>query len=360
MIPTMMSLSKNMMNLSIKVVIVRLILLGLILLGLILLGLILWGPTGIGYAEGPSLKSKRSSSKSAPRRYTLSEIEHFLDSRPSAHILTQYELGTINWTTRTLHTIGVGTHQILSPTGGWTKRDLYAEAVENAHYRLDALALALYEHTHQRPLNQKMPPPPPPCDWHDVNRIFYAESPHMFSDGSVHLSASTHFEIYRACLVETTVLSPLQIFKHNPAEKPSPVEALDVATQIAIDWSTEAHEGRRSIVLISLEDLSQDPQLGLSPKINLRAPGARLDLTEDRWRAVRWLRSFPQTKFTASLSLKGTLKEPQPKRGIELEALGDQDQLDSLKALLSKREGGAELWLISPPPPPPPPASPSK
>ena len=341
MTPAMMSLSKNNMCLFLKVMII---------------GMMAWGPIEIAWAKGPSPDSKSSKSKGEPRRYTLTEIEQFLDSRPSAHILTQYELGTINWTTRTLHTVGVGTHQILSPTGGWTKRDLYAEAVENAHYRLDALALALYEHTHQRALNQNkgdgLPSPPPPCDWHDVNRIFYAESPHMFSDGSVHLSALTHFEIYRACLVEAPSQPSHQMFNKNSAEKPSPVEAIDIATQSAIDWSTEAHKGRRSIVLIKLEGLSQDPQFGLSPKIDLRAPGARLEFKEDRWRAVRWLRSFPRTKFTAQLSLKGTLKEPQPKRGMELEALGDKDQLHRLKTLLSKTEGGAELWLISPTPAP--------
>ena len=73
--------------------------------------------------------------KSADVSYSLKQIERLIEHYHEAQLVIGYELGEVDWSQRVLRTLAVGTHVILSPTGGWGEFDLEALAIEFAHSR---------------------------------------------------------------------------------------------------------------------------------------------------------------------------------------------------------------------------------
>ena len=72
--------------------------------------------------------------------YRLNEIERLIDSDQEAQVIIGYELGQVNWSRRTLNTLAVGTHTILSPTGGWGEQDLESLAIKRAGQKFERLS----------------------------------------------------------------------------------------------------------------------------------------------------------------------------------------------------------------------------
>jgi hypothetical protein len=144
----------------------------------------------------PTNKVFKKSSQKVPS-YNLSSIEKYLSQHPQVQHIEAFELGIINWSMRSIHTLGVGTHHILSPTGGWTKQDLQKRAHQDALSKLERLAQdALYLKAHHR------------CPIEKLTRIYQSHNIQIFGDGSVHMPSLITFDTYRSCF--TSYLHLLQ------------------------------------------------------------------------------------------------------------------------------------------------------
>ena len=138
--------------------------------------------------SSPLLHIPHRAQAAPPQRWSLNHIETRLIQDTHLHWIQHFEVGYINWTLRTLHTLGVGTHRILSPTGGWSKDDLLVQAQSHTQKQLALLSQTLYsKRTH------------PQCDWSTHSQSFQSRDPLFFSDGTVHLHSWISFDLYHEC-----------------------------------------------------------------------------------------------------------------------------------------------------------------
>lgn len=282
------------------------------------------------------------------RRYPLSYLERSLRGAPLLHLVTQYELGEVDWTERVLRTLGVGTHVILSPTGGWSQRDLNEVAIQSATQRLERLSVEVLKRSDH-----------PSCASLKRSHMFQTPRIQWMSDGSVHLPAVVRFEVYERC--DFIDLTPQSIGLTSEAEA-------------LIKLEESLRSGRRAVVYADLS-IKADQGSGAphfecissSPKISLK----NLMIEPLRWRAIRWLSAAPskgkahQDQAREQRSLLGAVKpllklgelrctsraEPTSQRGSERSRphlltahQPSQRDLGLLEESL-KETGGAELWI---------------
>ena len=135
--------------------------------------------------------------------YQLKQLENWINQHREQQVLMGYELGEVNWSLRKISTLGTGTHTILSPTGGWEQADLEKRAVERARQNLERLSTELFKK--HLDISQ--------CQWSTRSKLFQAKSPLWMSDGSIHLSAITRFEVFQGC--QAKGLQKEGLAKHN-------------------------------------------------------------------------------------------------------------------------------------------------
>jgi hypothetical protein len=140
----------------------------------------------------PASRRRRSSGSSAALLGLL-----LLGAAPPEPVVRITEDGVVDWSTRTVRAIGVGTPKILSPTGGITPRDPYVVAREDAKGRLERLLarvrvepgtrLAGYEAVAERRAS--------------AIEQFTTQEALRFSDGTVHLPVTVPFDWVPSALV---------------------------------------------------------------------------------------------------------------------------------------------------------------
>lgn len=104
-------------------------------------------------------------------------------------VVTKTDDGVIDWTTRTLRAVGVGTPEIISPTGALTPREPYDVARDDAEKRIARLLARVPADGKRRlrdldPLDDRR---------EAVAKAFTADESRHFADGTVHLPASADF-----------------------------------------------------------------------------------------------------------------------------------------------------------------------
>lgn len=104
-------------------------------------------------------------------------------------VVTETDDGVVDWTRRTVEAIGVGTPDIISPTGALTPREPYDVAREDAEKRITRLLARLPVDGERRlrdldPLDARRAA---------VAKAHVAAETRHFSDGTVHLPASASF-----------------------------------------------------------------------------------------------------------------------------------------------------------------------
>ena len=268
---------------------------------------------------------KASKGKPIIKRWSLNEIENHLLRFRSTHWIQSFEIGQLNWTLRTIHTLGVGTHQILSPTGGWSQSDLLTQAHQNTQRSLTRLTHLFYPKS-ERPI----------CDWKRYSKRFQSQDPLFFSDGSVHLKAWISFDMYQACWTRKS--------------------------QTWTELLKEIHQGKRNIVIMWIHDphMIQNQETRLTPSLKLSklvSSWPKLDRQNwiKNWRTIRWLITPSSssldpliTSIHPSLIVKSRLKggvsteESQLLTLIQALTLEEKKQLNHNK----KEEGGTELWMV--------------
>lgn len=325
-----------------------------------------------------------------PLSYPLSYLERALKAAPRAHLITQYELGQVNWSSRVLRTLGVGAHVILSPTGGLGQRDLEAVAIENARQKFERLSseISLTSLTQERR-----------CSSQDRSRMFQTTRAQWMSDGSVHLPAVIRFEVYERCepgssgkggdaeSLSVTNAESRDPLKRSPEESAHPVQSLEASLHLgrrAVVYATFSSEGQGAQDRALLSCLSTSPLIaGELPSSSKQSPSETEPFEPRAWRAIRWLSTTPApeprgSRATQELEklaheqvrrLKSAVKPSLDLGRLTCDRLtvthsqisprGDASQrdgvglkitdltptrADDLRSLL-KREGGAELWI---------------
>ena len=279
--------------------------------------------------QGLSSPKKSSSETTLKRkqeikRWSLNKIENHLLRFRLTHWIQSFEIGQINWTLRTIHTLGVGTHQILSPTGGWSKSDLLTKAHQKIQSSFTRLTQLFYPSTMR-----------PTCDWQTYSKRFQSKDPLFFSDGSVHVNAWISFDMYQTCWTK------------------GPQNWTELLNKI--------HQGKRNIVVIWIYDpqLNQSQKTALSPSLDLSSIISSWSQKEKsvwlhNWRTIRWLMTSSSStldplmasihpSFTLKSAVK-SLSSNQTKLSFLQDHLSsdEQSQLNRLK----KEQGGTELWMI--------------
>ncbi len=107
----------------------------------------------------------------------------------AAPVLTKTDDGVIDWTARMIRAVGVGTPQVLSPTGALTPREPYDVARADAEKRI-ARVLARIPVDARRRLRDL---DPLDARRQAVAKAFTADDSRHFADGTVHLPASASF-----------------------------------------------------------------------------------------------------------------------------------------------------------------------
>ena len=299
---------------------------------------------------GLSLILPFKSLEAAPvSRLEVRELERIIKRHQSTHLVTGYELGEVYWSQRVIKTLGVGTHMILSPTGGWGQSDLELLAVSNARQKIERLSAEIFREKIEVSL----------CDWNTRSRMFHAQSPRWLSDGSVHLSAMIRFEVFEGCEHKRGQRDHLVI---------PPLKALSKAeqTQWLYRLEDQLSSARRAIIFahVTLSDGGVSPLNCLSPApfitdqahTDSRSSKAPKTDFQNDWRAVRW---FWRPKGQSAVAQEDIQKLIQPTLNLgRLSCLkeGTKFILEHTGSLLSERErqtlktaqgdeGGAELWL---------------
>ena len=107
-----------------------------------------------------------------------------LKQNPKLRYLQRFELGSIDWTLGHVETLAVGTHTILSPTGGWSNEDLESLARQRARAQLKKLLEVAQS---QLPLIN------PAAFTQQAKAVILQdtrfETPLHMSDGTIHLQA---------------------------------------------------------------------------------------------------------------------------------------------------------------------------
>ena len=183
--------------------------------------------------------------------------------------------GCINWTTLQLSALGVGSHQLLSPTGSWTQRELSKLAWRDAQEKLRTLLRGL-------PLTSKLALS---ARWSQVLEQLPARAmsatPLYLSDGSVHLPVSLSLSTI------PLILSPRL---SRPAAQEGGISALS----------------ETPVVLLSVP-ASQLPPTQLTPtvKLNRRRFTAGVAGSPLGSLGVRWLRGLAHLKPALIHSMRG-------------------------------------------------------
>ena len=290
-------------------------------------------------------------------RYTFNHLETTLSHNTQQHLITEYELGEVNWTHRVINALGVGTHTILSPTGGWGQTDLRAVAVENARQKLERLSAELYQ---SLTLSG--------CHWGHRSQMFQAPRVRWMSDGSVHLPVVIRFEVYEQCRRKqhkktSAVTSTLESkMKRSPAQEETALEKAQLIRDLEETLQTDS----RAVVFAEMKHTGHAAKtlggdiscLSPIPQLALQAHGQTLDARS--WRAIRWLWAIsPKSsdRHTAPTPFKSRIKS-SVNLG-ELECL--QGAVNSIAPILQPKrvtasgarelrevinaQGGAELWI---------------
>ena len=263
-------------------------------------------------------------------QYPVRAIEALINQASETQLITEYELGSVNWSTRVMQTLGVGTHLLLSPTGGWGQRELEEVAVDMTKQRFERLALELYQ-SHLRSGR---------CTWGRRAQLFQSSGARRMSDGTVHLPSVIRFAIFESCQRDHGVSSLLN-------EK-------NISTGDLISLLREFEEKRREEVRsIVFAQLKQSPEamkcLATLPTLSLK----HQDWPETplKWRAIRWLKKDQAGKVSSLYSViqpshhLGTLHCRQEALGRFVLALTHQPkQFTQLNEALES-ERGIELWI---------------
>ena len=339
---------------------------------------------GLGLSHSRPLAEARSDESLS---YPLSYLERALSAAPRAHLVTQYELGQVNWSSRVLRTLGVGAHVILSPTGGLGQRDLEAVAIESARQNFERLSSEISLTS----LNRERR-----CSSQERSRMFQTTRAQWMSDGSVHLPAVIRFEVYEPCKLDSSSkdgdvasmsAESRDQSKHSPDESAHPVQSLEASL----------HRGQRAVIYATLSSKGQGAQdravlscLSTSPTIAgaLHSPSKQNSsdtgsFEPHAWRAIRWLatthipeRQSPQTaqeverlaheqvrrlknavkpsldlgnltcdRLTVTSSQRDRRDDGSQRAEVRLTVTDlNTTRANALRSLL-KREGGAELWI---------------
>ena len=302
---------------------------------------------------GPSQSTARPEHK----RYTFNRLETTLGHNTQLHFITEYELGEVNWTHRVINTLGVGTHTILSPTGGWGQTDLQEVAIENARQKLERLSAELYQSLSLSG-----------CHWGRRSQMFQSPRVRWMSDGSVHLPVVIRFEVYEQCRRKQHKNTATETLKFKPKMKgiQAQEETALEKTQLIRDLEETLQAGSRAVVFAEVKHTDRSgEQLGSAisclspiPQLALQAHGQTLEARS--WRGIRWLWATSSTSgggHTALTTLKSQIKS-SVNLG-ELECL--QGAVNSTSPILQPKritasqarelhglidaQGGAELWI---------------
>lgn len=205
----------------------------------------------------------------------------------AAPVVRLYEEGRINWSEGTLEVNGVGTPEILSPTGARTPDDPYEMARADARRRLERL-LARLPVDGRRRLSQ--------VGELDQARslavdAFTSEAARRFSDGTVHLPARLPF-----WWVAQTLAPPLNpgpplppdLYAPDPKQKALVVIISGrMRPAVQLQFKAAGQEARAAglpgdplgasgvIWRQSLAEVKADPRLGSAPVVVKARPGAR-------------------------------------------------------------------------------------
>ena len=265
--------------------------------------------------------------------YTLNQIERFIEHYNKAQVVIGYELGEVNWSQRVLRTLGVGTHVILSPTGGWGEFDLEALAIERTRQKFERLSAEVFRD--ERELSR--------CEWQTRSKLFQSQSPLWMSDGSVHLPSMIRFEVFESCPYRDGLRSTAQDTHLELRQKSNAF-----LTQWLQKLNRQRHQHERAIAYVEVSQSSKD-----TTHVDCLQPNPPLYEVESRkplslsWRAVRWLwdekvalQDSLKSRVKPSIYLGKVRCDAQNNRLILLNAITKI----KLKQLL-EREGGLELWI---------------
>ena len=280
--------------------------------------------------------SNGSAQKSADVSYSLKQIERLIEHYQEAQLVIGYELGEVDWSQRVLRTLAVGTHVILSPTGGWGEFDLEALAIERTRQKFERLSAEVFRE--ERELNR--------CEWQTRSKLFQSQSPLWMSDGTVHLSSVIRFEVFEDCPYRGGL---------QPVVKGSYIELRQKSNTFLTQWVRNLNQklkrNKRVIAYLELSTLSSTKNylgcLKVSPQIYEVNATQELSLP---WRNVRWLwddTSNPQTslksRVKSSIYLGKVRCDAQKNRLVLLNSMTKM----KLNRLF-EREGGVELWIWVP------------
>jgi hypothetical protein len=283
-------------------------------------------------AFSPGRSSLVFAQKIEPPAYTLKQLDRLIDQHTESQLIMGYELGEVDWSQRVLRTVAVGTHTILSPTGGWGEHDLEALAVERARQKFERLSAEIFRHN--LALSR--------CEWGTRSKLFQSQSPYWMSDGTVHLSSMIRFEIYESC--------PHQLDTHK-SKTVDVISSIKRSPQALAQWlqslENELSQHKRVIAYVDMSELSaagsQIQCLQVNPRIFEVNTAKTLPVF---WRATRWF----WDRLSQTSSLKSIVKpaiylgkvrcDQKTKRLILLNSLTKM----KLQKLLERR-GGVELWI---------------
>lgn len=290
-------------------------------------------------------------------RLQLREIEHLITKEEDAHLVTGYELGEVYWSQRVIKVLGVGTHMILSPTGGWGQSDLQNVAIQNAQQKIERLSAEVFRDDLE--VSQ--------CEWGIRSSLFRSQSPLWLSDGSVHLPSTIRFDIFEQCsqmqgrLTQGTKGSLKSLSNSERLRWLSKLENELIEERRAVIFARVLTKGGKSSIL---NCLSASPKLSHGGQ---ELSQRQRDGFPNTWRAARWFwkpklqdQSVTSPQGDQDRGLKKSLQSiVHPvlnlgdfrchHRGEKwgLEHMGPSLEASSVTLLSAAQneEGGAELWL---------------
>ena len=279
-----------------------------------------------------SMSSLVFAQKTEIPNYTLKQLDRLIDQHTESQLIMGYELGEVDWSQRVLRTLAVGTHTILSPTGGWGEYDLEALAVERARQKFERLSAEVFRH--DLALSR--------CEWGTRSKLFQSQSPYWMSDGTVHLSSMIRFEVYESC--------PHRL-DANESKTRDVISPIKRSPQALAQWlqslENKLSQDKRVIAYVDMSELSaegsQTQCLQVNPRIFEVNTAKAIQFS---WRATRWF----WDRLSQTSSLKSVVKpaiylgkvrcDQKTKHLILLNSLMNM----KLQRLL-ERKGGVELWI---------------
>ena len=272
--------------------------------------------------------------------YSFSEIERLIDHDKEAQVIVGYELGQVNWSRRTLNNLAVGTHVILSPTGGWGEQDLESLAIKRAAQKFERLSTEIFKNDLE--LSR--------CQWAQRSQLFQSQSPHWLSDGSIHLPSTIRFEVYEACSV--TAMSKKEKLNHQRINDNQLYDEHKVKLEHNLgSWFLNLdkllQQSSRQIAVLKLKTDGKDFNLScLQAFPQLLAFRSNKKLS-DHWKAIRW---FWHQKKLSYKSLYSRLKFAHDLGEVKCAQQGQILKLqqaikESVRQELSNLDNAFELWI---------------